>query len=49
MFRLIKQLLIALLSFSDLKPVELSYYSFMINLEKCNGSCNAVDDLSTKV
>ena len=33
----------------DLNPVELSYYPFMINLDKCNGSCNAVDDLRTKL
>ena len=31
-----------------LNPVEFSYYPFMISLDKCNGSCNAVDDLSTK-
>ena len=71
MFRLIKQVLIALLSFSrslkskcvslnnepcmispsliDLNPIKLSYYRFIINLDKCNGSCNAVDDLSTKI
>ena len=24
----------------DLNPVELNYYSFMISLDKCNGSCN---------
>ena len=33
----------------DLNPVELDYYPFMISLDKCNGSCNAVDDLSTKI
>ena len=33
----------------DLNPVELNYLSFMISLDKCNGSCNAVDDLSTKI
>ena len=33
----------------DLNPVELDYLSFMISLDKCNGSCNAVDDLSTKI
>ena len=26
----------------DLNPVELNYYSFMISLDKCNGSCNAL-------
>ena len=34
---------------TDLNPIELNYYSFMINLNKCSGSCNAVDDLSTKI
>ena len=28
----------------DLNLVELDYYLFMISLDKCNGSCNAVDD-----
>ena len=40
----------------DLNPVELKLsihgkyldYPFMISLDKCNGSCNTVDDLSTK-
>ena len=27
---------------TDLNPDELKYYSFMISLEKCNGSCNAL-------
>ena len=36
-------------SLIDLNPVELNYYPFMISLDKCNGSCNAVDDLSTKI
>ena len=26
----------------DLNPVELNYYSFMISLDKCNGSCNVL-------
>ena len=26
----------------DLNPVELKYYLFMISLDKCNGSCNAL-------
>ena len=30
-------------------PVELKYYPFMIILDKCSGSCNSVDDLSTKI
>ena len=33
----------------DLNPVEFNYYQFMISLDKCNESCNAVDDLSTKI
>ena len=33
----------------DLNPVELKYYPFMITLDKCNGSCNAVYDLSIKI
>ena len=28
---------------------ELNYYSFKISLDKCNGSCKAVDDLSLKI
>ena len=27
----------------DLNPVELNYYSFMISLDKCNGSGNIVE------
>ena len=34
---------------TDLNPIELNYYSFMINLNKCSGNCNAADDLSTKI
>ena len=33
----------------NLNPFELNYYAFMINLDKCNGSCNALDDLSAKI
>ena len=33
----------------DLNPAELNYYPFMISLDKCSGSCNAVDDLSTTI
>ena len=29
--------------------MERDYYPFMISLDKCNGSCNIVDDLSTKI
>ena len=32
----------------DLYPVELNYYLFMISLDKCSGSWNSIDDLSTK-
>ena len=66
MFRLIKQVFIALLSFSkylatnwvslnndllfiDSNLVELKHYPFMINLDKCNGSCNSVNDLSMRI
>ena len=33
----------------DLNAIELNYFPFMISLDKCQGSCNAVDDLSTKI
>ena len=33
----------------DLNAVEVNYYPFMISLGKFYGSCNAVDDLSTKM
>ena len=33
----------------DSNLVELNYYSFMISLDKCNGSCNAVGNLSAKI
>ena len=26
----------------DMNPVELKYYPFMTNLDKCNGSCNVL-------
>ena len=26
----------------ELNPAELNYYLFMISLDKCHGSCNAV-------
>ena len=26
----------------DLNSIELKYYPFMINLNKCNGSCNVL-------
>ena len=34
---------------TDLNLVDVNYYPFIINLDKCSGSCNAVDDLSTKI
>ena len=34
---------------SDLKITELIYYSLMVSLNKCNGSCNANYDLYTKI
>ena len=33
---------------TDLNPVGLNHYPFMVSLDKCSGSCNAFDDLSTK-
>ena len=33
----------------DLNPVELNYHPLMISLDKCNGRCNAIDDLSMKI
>ena len=33
----------------DSNPIELNYYPFMINLNKCFGSYNTVDYLSTEV
>ena len=33
----------------DLNAIELNYFPFMISLDKCKGSWNAVDDLSTKI
>ena len=33
----------------DLNSVERNYYTFLISLGKCNGSCNAVDNLSMKI
>ena len=37
------------LTLTDLNSLELNYYPFMISLDKCSGSCNSVDDLSTKI
>ena len=33
----------------NLNPFELSYYPFIARLGKCSPSCNAFDDLSTKI
>ena len=33
----------------DLNLVELNYYQIVISLGKCDGSCNAVDELSIKI
>ena len=33
----------------DLNPVEFNYYPFMVNLDEYSRSCNAADDLSTKI
>ena len=33
----------------DLNPVEVNFYPFMISLDKCNGICNTVDNLSMKI
>ena len=58
MFGIIKLVFIVLLCFSrslattlfDLKNhVELNYYPFRVNPDKCSRSCNSIDDLSTKI
>ena len=36
-------------TFIDLNPFEVTWNSFMISLDKYNGSGNVVDDLSTKI
>ena len=46
---LINELCITRPTVIHLNTVELNYYPFMISLYKCNGSCNAVDDLFTKI
>ena len=43
------QLCIVRPTFIDLNPTKFNYHPFMISLDKCNGSCNAVDNLSTKI
>ena len=34
---------------TDLNSVELDYYPLIISLDKCSGTCNFTDDLSTKI
>ena len=36
-------------TFIDLNPVDITYYSFMISLDKFNRTCNVVHSLSTKI
>ena len=36
-------------SLIDLNPVELSYYPFIVTLDRYNGSCNTIGDLSAKM
>ena len=33
----------------DVSPIELNYYPLLTSLDKCNRSCNVLDDLSTKI
>ena len=33
----------------DLNPDELNYYPLIVSLDKCSRSCDAADDLSTKI
>ena len=33
----------------DLNSAKFNFFPFMISLDKCNGSCNAIDDLSKKI
>ena len=37
------------LKFKADNSAEFKYYPFMISLDKYSGSCNSVDDLSTKI
>ena len=32
----------------DINPIEFNYYPFMVSLNKCNESCTALDDVSSK-
>ena len=38
-----------MLTLIDSNLIKLNYYHFMVILDKCNGSCNAVDNLCTKI
>ena len=33
----------------DINLIELSYFPFMVSLDKCHENCNVVDDLSRKI
>ena len=33
----------------DLNPAELKYYPYTINLDKCNGSCNTLSEISDRI
>ena len=33
----------------DLNPIELDYYPLMVSIDKSNGICNTVDNVSTKI
>ena len=33
---------------TDLNPTDLNHFLFMVSLDKCNISCNTVNDLSKK-
>lgn len=37
------------LTLIDLNSIELNYYPFTISIDKCSGSFNVVDDVSTKI
>ena len=34
---------------TDLNPVELNYYLFMIGLDKCSGSCDTLTEISARI
>ena len=37
------------LTLIDLNSIELNYYPFTISIDKCSGSFNVVDEVSTKI